>query len=448
LIFFESSAKISEIFYKIVRVMLFASFANRPALNDLNRLDGVELRLDLFPHWDIPSLRSLMAKISIPIMITLRNGSEQQIHECLQLKPDFFDIDIQEPFPIENYPDTKWIVSYHNFAETPNDLESIYRKLQKRKAFAYKIACFANSTNDALRMLLFSKKHPDLSVICMGEKGEWARILGPVVGNVIDYACVQEKTAPGQLTVSEMLNIYRYRTLNRETHLYGLIGDPVKMSMGHIYHNGRFQTNAVYVKMIVKSEELEEFFPLAEEIGFLGLSVTMPLKTAVIPFVKTECDSVNTIRMQGRVGISTDGIGALDAIGDVNGKVVLVLGAGGAAQSIADVAKKRGAMVWIHNRTPKNLNYRMGVPDHYDIVINCTPQGDESFLRPGVIAMDIVYVPRETNFIKRAKQLGCPVVYGEEMFFNQAAAQREFWGCDRPRDLERAQAPWQSDCRS
>lgn len=424
--------------------MLFASFANAPTSEDLIGIDGVELRLDLFAFWDISFLKSLMETISIPVMLTLREGTQQQIHQCLQLKPDYFDLDVQDKFPIENYPDTRWIISYHHFTNTPTDLENIYAMLKKRKAFAYKIACFANSTNDALRMLLFSKKHSDLSVICMGEKGEWARVLGPVVGNVIDYACVQDKTAPGQLTVSEMLNIYRYRILNQKTALYGLIGDPIKHSIGHIYHNARFETNAVYVKMIVKAEELKGFFPLAEELGFQGLSVTMPLKTAVLPFVKTECDSVNTIRLKDRVGISTDGIGALDAIGEVNGKVVLILGAGGAALSIAEVAKKRGAIVWIHNRTAKNLNYQMGVPTHYDIVINCTPQGDESFLKPGIIAMDIVYVPKETNFLKRAKQLGCRVVYGEEMFFNQAAAQREFWGCDRQRNFERASNPRES----
>ncbi len=426
--------------------MLFASCSHIPASEDLLGVDGVELRLDLFSHWDIPLLKSILNELKIPVMLTLRNGSPEQIRACLELKPPFFDLDVNEDFVFEDYPDTKFILSYHNFTETPQDLEAIYSSMKTRPAFAYKIACFANSTIDALRMLLFSKKYADVSAICMGEKGEWARVLGPVVGNVIDYACIKEKTAAGQLTVSEMVEIYRYRKLNRETAIYGLIGDPVSQSQGHLFHNARFVTNAVYVKMIVKGEELGQFFPLVKELGFRGLSVTMPLKTAVIPFIKTESESVNTICLERMEGISTDGQGALDAIGDVRDKAVLILGAGGAAIAIADIARKRGANVWIHNRTPKNLGYPIGIPPHYDIVINCTPNGDPSVLKAGILAMDIVYVPRETDFLKKAKLLGCQVVYGDEMFFNQAALQREYWGCDRPRNVGKDRDSRESGC--
>lgn len=411
--------------------MLFATLSSIPTLVDIERVDGIELRLDLFPHWDIPLLQSILSEVNIPVMLTIRKASHEQIRACLELKPAFFDLDAEDEFPIQNYPDTKFILSHHNFMETPQQLESIYVAMKKRPAFAYKIACFANSSNDAMRMLLLSKKYQDLSCICMGEKGEWARVLGPVVGNVIDYAYTKEKTAPGQLTVSELIDIYRYRTLNHDSALYGLIGDPVVQSLGHLYHNPRFKTSAVYVKMIVKESELEKFFPLAEQLGFRGLSVTMPLKTVVVPFIETELESVNTIRFvnQKRIGISTDGKGAIDAIGDVKDKVVLILGAGGAARSIAKEAKMRGATVWIHNRTVKNLDHHWGIPEHFDIVINCTPNGDPSLLKAGVIAMDIVYAPKETEFLKAAKQLGCQIVYGEEMFFNQAALQRKFWDC-------------------
>ncbi|HSX14195.1 MAG TPA: type I 3-dehydroquinate dehydratase [Chlamydiales bacterium] len=427
--------------------MLFATFPAFPSC-DLDGCDGIELRLDLFTHWSIDRLQSFLASQTKPVMFTIRNGSKKQIHECLKLKPQYFDLDAVFAFNIEDYPDTKFILSYHNFSDTPKDLESIYFSMKKRKAFAYKIACHAASSNDALRMLLFSREHLDLSTICMGEKGEWARALGPVVGNVIDYACINQKTAPGQLTVSEMVDIYRYRSLNQETDLYGLIGDPIFQSQGHIYHNAQFCTNAVYVKMCVKAEELSEFFPLAEELGFKGLSVTMPLKTAVIPFVETKDSSVNTIRITDgkKTGISTDGKGAMDLFGDVKDKVILILGAGGAAIAIAKEAQARRAHVWIHNRTKRDLGYPTGIPDHYDIVINCTPSGDESVLKPGIIVMDIVYVPRDTDFLKKAKQLGCQVVYGEEMFFNQAALQREFWGCDRQGNFKNIGDSGKSHC--
>lgn len=421
--------------------MLFVSLPHLPQ-EDYN-VDGIELRLDLFPRLDTVALQSFLNSSSFPIMFTFRGGACDLILKCLQLKPDYFDLEYDRPqdflsSTIISHPETKFIISYHNFIETPEDLEGIYWEMKKIAAHGYKIACLATSTNDALRMLLLSKKYPDLSVICMGENGQFARVLGPVVGNLIDYACAGEKTAPGQLTVQEMQDIYRYRALNQETHIYGLIGDPIDMSIGHLYHNEVFQTrgiNAVYVKMSVKQEELLCFFSLAERLGFKGLSVTMPLKELVIP----ESGAINTLRFERgkKIGINTDGQGALDAIEKkclVKGKIILILGAGGAAYAIALEAMARGATCWILNRSEKKgellakvLGCHAGMPPDYDILINCAPIAILDVIRPRSLVMDIVYVPKVTAFIKRAIEQGCEIVYGEEMFFNQAKAQTEFW---------------------
>lgn len=251
--------------------------------------DGVELRLDLFAS---PQLASLPP---FPVMLTVRKAacrSEEQrealIEQLLKLEPPFFDLeyDMREDFlsrVLKSYPKTQFVLSYHNFQETPADLESIYQAMSRYSAYTYKIAVFCRSTNDALRTLLFAKKYPSVSAICMGEKGSFARVLGPVIGNRINYAALDAPIAPGQLCLDELISIYRYPKLKSDTALYGLIGDPVEQSQGHLYHNNALK-DAVYVKMCVKPEELSEFFPLAKAIGFRGLSVTMPLKEKVLPF--------------------------------------------------------------------------------------------------------------------------------------------------------------------
>jgi len=96
--------------------------------------------------------------------------------------------------------------------------------------------------NDALKILLFGKQHQKVSVICVGKKGEFARVLGKVFGNLIDYASDDSAViAEGQLTYKEMIDIYHYPDLNEETAIYGLIGDPIEKSPGHLYHNAVFQ---------------------------------------------------------------------------------------------------------------------------------------------------------------------------------------------------------------
>jgi len=135
----------------------------------------------------------------------------------------------------------------------------------------------------------------------------------------------------------------------------------------------------------------------------------------------------------------------------VFGRRVVVIGAGGAAKSIIFEAAKRGAIVTVVNRTPSKaeelaslVRGRGGgfdlMPDvckqDYDVIINCIPESDlidEEWILPEKIAMDIVYIPKETFFLAKASKMKCRVVYGYEMFINQAVEQEHLWfpGIDR-----------------
>ncbi len=450
--------------------MLFLSVAKAESMAAALKGDHpVELRLDLFSAIDVAHLQRFMKHASRSVMLTVRKASqgggfrgseserESLIEHLLALEPPFFDLeyDMRPGFiqgVLKRYPKTKFVLSYHCFEGVPDDLEGIWRAMQSDPVWQYKIAAMTHSTNEALKLLLFGKAHPKTSVICMGARVAFGRVLGPVVGHQLDYACLEEATGPGQLTVQEWSDIYHYAALNRETAIYGLIGDPVDQSVGHVYHNAVFRqrnVNAVYVKMQVKPEELAEFMQLAPLIGICGLSVTMPLKEKVIPFLDEiePIGAVNTLLFTGgRVrGTNTDGLGALDAIekrGNVRGKKMVLLGAGGVARAIAFEAKRRGARVVILNRTvqrakelAKGLNCEAGgldeVPSDVDILINCCSADpmpiDPERIRPESVAMDVVYHPRETRFLQEASRKKCQIVFGEEMFLNQAARQTAFW---------------------
>ena len=417
---------------------------------------GIELRLDLMERFTLEEVAHFLSETDLPILLTLRKASqgggfqegeekqEEWIERLLSLEPEFFDLewDMRESFiqeMISRYPKTKFILSFHDFEKVPSDaeLELIYQKMRSFEAFTYKIAVKVTSTNEALKMLLFAKKHPNVSMIPMGESGQFARILGKVVGNVVAYA--GGKTAPGQFTLEEMIDVYHYPLLNQNTKIYGLIGDPVEKSPGHFYHNGVFQKkgiDAVYVKMRVRPEELDEFIHLSQELGISGLSVTIPLKEKILPYIDwfdegtQEIGAINTLRMEGGkiFGTNTDGKGALDAIEKkmgMRGKKVILLGAGGAARGIACEAKARGAEVFVLNRTverAKELAEEIGcffgsleeIPAVYDCLINCTSELlpiDPAKIVEGSIAMDVVYFPKLTSFLKTAMDKQCQLVY-------------------------------------
>lgn len=435
--------------------------------------DLVELRLDCFTFLDLAALKNLRSHFPIPMIFTLRSQiqggsytkSEENrladIRSLVRLKPEYLDLENHIPpgFIDEissQYPEIKLILSYHNFTETPEDLEGLYREMRKIPAFFYKIAVAANNCLDALRLVCWEKNK--LIAISMGSHGQVSRILG---GSPITFAALEEGqiSAPGQLTAKTLIERYHHQNLNSHTKLYGLIGDPVDQSISDETHNSFIRASgldAVYVKMQVSLAELSDFLHFAKQLHFHGLSVTMPLKEHILPFLDgidpqaLEIGAVNTLLFEeGKIfGFNTDGIGALNAIEKecrVKDKRIVIIGAGGAAKAIAYEARRRGGLVTIVNRDAKKAlqiarrlhcngkgldDMAICVESGYDILINCTPTQlpiDPDYILPGATVMDITTKPKETEFLKLAKEKGCPIIYGYQMFIEQALGQFNLW---------------------
>ena len=259
--------------------------------------------------------------------------------------------------------------------------------------------------------------------------------------------------------------------INAETQLYGIIGNPVRKSLSPVIHNGAFRRmgiNAAYLAFEV--EDIEDVLYGIKGLGIQGVSVTLPFKTRVIPFLDQldalaeKIGAVNTIvNKRGLlIGHNTDHLGALKALEakvDMRGKRVFLLGAGGAARAIAYGLRERGCRVTIFNRSPERgarlaqeLGYshyllsrlfdgQENIPDA-DVLINATsagmiPQEAESpfpkrLLRKGMTVMDIVYRPLRTQLLQDAEDQGCETIDGLQMLAYQGAAQLEIWTGQSP----------------
>jgi 3-dehydroquinate dehydratase/shikimate dehydrogenase len=453
------------------------------ALLELARpfIDGIELRLDYFKDIDKEALKVFILRCNVPVMFTIRRndqgghflGVEKErldlLESLCELGPAYVDLEYDVPGDFrkrlfESYPKILFLSSYHDFLETPTDLEEIYKQIKTPYAHVYKIAVTAKSSVDVLKVLSFVQAHADLDKIigiAMGEEGVSTRILAPVVGSFLAYAAVSstDLIAPGQLLARELQQIYRFCKLNRQTGIYCLIGDPVDKSLGAIIHNAVFDAaglNAVYIRMRVKKEEISAFFSLASALPFKGFSVTMPHKEVVMPLLAQisiqarVIGACNTIKVaeHNMTGYNTDGIGALNAIERRNivfGKHVVFVGAGGAARSLIFEAVQRGAYVTVINRTPEKAIEiaksfggtgggwelfpkvcEMG----YDVIVACIPESEvieEQWILTGKIAMDIVYIPKNTPFLVKASRKKCQIVFGYEMFIGQALEQERVW---------------------
>lgn len=258
--------------------------------------------------------------------------------------------------------------------------------------------------------------------------------------------------------------------ISARTLLYGIVGNPVGHSLSPVLHNRVFQRmgwDAVYLAFEV--DDLQAAINGVRGLGIRGLSVTIPYKTEVIPFLDEvegmakKIKAVNTIVNEGGklVGYNTDWYGAIEALEkriDLKGKKVLLLGAGGAARAIGYGLKEKGSEIVISNRSfdrGKKLAEELDCPFvmlssikrvDADILINATsagmhPNDGESplrkeCLRSGMTVMDIVYRPRQTKLLKEAETCGCQVIDGLEMLAYQGAKQQEIWTGRKP-DMDR-----------
>lgn len=448
-------------------------------------IDIIELRLDYFNRLKIIEIEKLKNNFSIPMLFTLRKKSQgglfrsiererlKIIKNLFELQPEYFDLehDTDKVFIRaihQEYPKIKLICSYHNFKKTPNNLAPILNLMISKEFAIYKIVTMATSTIDSLRMLNFVQQYRinrTICGLCMGEFGQATRILSPIVNNCLNYVSLdsKQKNVPGQLSLQELFDIYNYQNINKKTHIYALLGNPVIQSIGHIFHNHEFKKmhkNAVYLKLQIKKEELLKFFQEASKLPFKGYSVTMPLKESIVPFVKLVNDvkkikAVNTILCKKKqlLGFNTDGIGVLNVIEKnllVKNKNIVILGAGGTSRAIIHEALKRGAKVVVLNRTLKrakvlanvfnckcySLSYiKKIVAQGYDILINATSIGmnnipysisKEIFLK-GVIVLDMVYKSNLTSLLQKAKAKKCFCISGNEVFVLQAVEQIKIW---------------------
>jgi 3-dehydroquinate dehydratase/shikimate dehydrogenase len=358
---------------------------------------------------------------------------------------------------------TRCIVSFHDFRATPKKLAGIVTSLEqfRRAGEAIKVATQCNSLRDALRVLALCKGRRDVIAVPMGEIGLPARVLALKHGSALAYAAMGEKTAPGQLTLDEMKNLYRADKLNRRTRVYGVIGDPVAHSLSPLMHNTAFHArriNAVYLPFLVR--DLRDFVGAIKPLGIAGFSVTLPHKERILPHLD-DCDplaarigAVNTVVVRGGgklYGYNTDYVGVLRALERrvrIAGSRVLLYGAGGVARAVAFALAQGGAVACVCARRPARarklaravggqaIERRQLRREFFDAIVNCTPVGmhpraGASPLRAAELncrlVFDTVYRPTQTKLLQLARRRGIETVSGVEMFVAQGTAQWEIW---------------------
>ena len=249
---------------------------------------------------------------------------------------------------------------------------------------------------------------------------------------------------------------------------YLVIGNPIEHSLSPKLHSYWIKNNnidAIYEKEKLDEHDLKYLILQVKEKKIHGINVTVPFKKAVIPYLdkltteSQNTQSVNTIYLEDDkiVGHNTDISGFELSIKrskfDLFNKKVFILGAGGVVPSIIYALNKMKVLeIFISNRTQekaenlKNLFNNLNIVEwgkipNFDIIINATSLGlnkedeinlDFSSVGKNKFFYDVIYNPKETNFLKMGKELGHKTENGKLMFVYQAHLAFNIWHKVKP----------------
>jgi shikimate dehydrogenase len=237
---------------------------------------------------------------------------------------------------------------------------------------------------------------------------------------------------------------------------YGLVGKSLKHSFSQSYFEKKFESigfNGSYENF--ELSDISDLSELLESQELSGLNVTVPFKEAVIPFldelseVAETVGAVNTIELKdGRlIGHNTDVFGFKQMIKPFfksRHERAIILGTGGASKAVAFVLEELGCHVIFISRDPKaenefaysDINEQM--LSSCKVIVNCTPVGTSpsieecpdipfEFMTEEHLAIDLIYNPEKTEFLKRAESQGSWILNGKTMLEQQAEKAWEIW---------------------
>lgn len=452
--------------------------------------DLVEIRLDsLWPGLKnklVSKLEFILVPLKVRSIITMRSVAQGGyfdgdrailktiLQKALDLGASYLDLEFGSEALIDFAEHReKLICSWHDFRSTPtlDQLQTLAEKMALQ-AGMLKSVTTVRDLDDEIILYNLSKylkqKSFSFTVFGMGEQGRNTRLLAPVLGSALSYACLDEncQTAPGQMTLAKMQALWGRAEVSPETTICAGFGSPLGHSAGPHYHEQAYakkDLNAVY--LLFETNSAKQAVELIRVLEIKQASITAPLKEEILPLLD-ELDeeaaylsAVNTlIQKEGNLkGYNTDLFGFQTLLKknkiDLKEKKVLLLGAGGAAQVVAKVvAEAEAGSFAILNRSQKkaqmlaekyaaNFGKLENLKEYqFDVLIDATSVGLDSKselsapwmkedveFNPEQVVISLVYEPAESYLLQKAKKAGAKAINGWDMFCAQADKQIELW---------------------
>lgn len=419
--------------------------------------DGIELRAELLGDVDLRPIREATRK---PLLLTYRGGGpidEATIRRGIDAGFDLIDVEWAPHLDREmlsRYA-SRIVISHHDY-EAMGDVDTIMRDMRSLGCAHVKLAATPRTLADNLSLLALQREGD--TVIGMGERGAYTRILAPFRGAELAFVAVDaaRRAAPGQLTLDEALLIYGLNRADlRAEKVFAVAGNPASHSRSPLIHNPLFRERGLAAAYTIASaEQFSEVAALLDSGELAGVSVTAPFKEDAFALARArgariainteECGSVNTLYFKGGAlhADNTDVDGYLALLGRMCGtdrKTVAIVGAGGTARAALVAARRLALDAVVFNRTRERgeaLAARFGARAaelgdlprfQADVVVDTTPSAEFDVRFDATMTYLRAAYGNASPVEDRARRAGAAVIDGRELLEAQAVRQNELF---------------------
>ena len=370
--------------------------------------DMIEVRAEKFPSIDLDAIRAATSK---PIILTYRSVGGWRLavggRAAIDAGIDFIDVEWGSPVDVPE----RTVLSHHDYEGIWN-VESIMKSMQAVGCAHTKLAATPQNFVDNQRLLKLlpptANRQPPTTIIGMGERGLYSRILAPFLGSELVFAAASTIAAPGMLTLERAREIYGSKPQNAER-VFAVVGNPAGHSLSPSIHNALFQEKrapaAYTIASIERFDEITDAFLRGEPCG---LSVTTPFKEDAFAFAKEHAPNaqraraVNTlVNVNGRIladNTDVDGFAALIP----RATKAAVLGAGPTARAALVALEDAGIPAVTYNRSKATPLDELRNFDG-DLIINTLPPEAEVIIPPCRTYIEAAYsgAPRDVDCDQR-----------------------------------------------
>lgn len=433
----------------------------------------VEVRLDKFEH--DANLTELVAARRRPVLFSCRrprdggewSGTEDErltlLRSAVVAKAEYVEVELDVADQVRPFPGCKRVVSYTNLSETPRDIDTIYQWLQSKQPDVIKITCPARTPEEAWPLLHLLNKPPVPTVVeAPGPAGLMLALVGRKVGAPWSSAALERgrEAFPGQPTVQDLVDIYRYPDIGKKSRFVGVTGEGERPRLASGLLNVAFARaglphralpvpigNRRLFRKIADAVRLqsvlldESDYGGAHEIGRLDESARAPVAAAdgLLP-IEDEWVGFNALG-PATVAAVEAAIRERDPNASVKGRIVALAGCGPLTRMTAQPFKAAGAsLMWAsHDRSAvQSASQAFGgrqvlwealyVTSHDILVVGRDSQKSDGtpelplhpgYLKPGMTVVDMTAGVQPSQFLRDAQTRGCAVVSPGRLLIEQ-----------------------------